>query len=406
METSPIATVSGICVSKEELSALCNELGSKLNDDPKVVIASYSSICDTSLITETLSADLPHSAIMGGSTCRGSLTQSGLVGFGEPNISLWALCDDDGDYGVGFAEYKECVKSATEHALEKALISADRQGELPDLVWIHSSPGFEEQVVSTLDQLMGGDVSIVGGSIADETLDAKWTCFAGLESTGNGIAVAVFFSSYDISTSFQCGYQPTTTQGVATRCEGRTVYEIDNQPAAVVYNGWANNLVDLSDRTVPVNVLGLSTLSPLGMAVGDVSGVPYYNLAHPESYTEDNALTFFCEVEEGETLTLMSGTLDNIIERPSRVANEAIHNVDSAEGKVLGGLVVFCGGCLLAIEPRVNEISNTLNASMEHQPFMGCFTFGEQGRFSGGENRHGNLMISVTVFRKLSQLSG
>lgn len=400
MEISPIATVSGTCVNTEELNALWNELGNKLEDAPKIVIASYSSICDTSLITETLSSKSADTAIMGGSTCRGSMTQSGLIGFGDANISLWGLCDEDGDYGVGFSEYNDCIKSATEKALDQALTHADRQGELPDLVWIHSSPGFEEQVVSTLDGLLGGDVSIVGGSIADETLDAKWSCFAGSQSTGNGIAVAVFFSSYEISTSFQCGYQPTEVQGIATRSEGRTVYEIDNKPAALVYNAWTDNLVNLSDKAPPVNVLGLSTLSPLGMAVGDVSGIPYYNLAHPESYTKDNALTFFCEVEEGQKLTLMSGTLDNIIERPSRVANEAIHNGESTEGEVIGGLVVFCGGCLLAIEPRVNEISNTLNASMEHQPFMGCFTFGEQGRFTGGENRHGNLMVSVTVFRK------
>lgn len=400
MADSPIATVSGTCTSKEELNALCGALHKKLDEPPKIVIASYSSICETPLITETLSSNLPDVAIMGGSTCRGSLTQSGLIGFGEANISLWGLCDEDGDYGVGFAEYKESIESATEQALNQALNHADRQGELPDLVWIHSSPGFEENVVSTLDGLLGGDVSIVGGSIADETLDAKWSCFAGTESTGNGISIAVFFSSYEISTSFQCGYQPTATQGIATRCEGRTVYEIDDKPAALVYNSWANNLVNLSNNTPPINVLGLSTLSPLGMAVGDVSGIPYYNLAHPESYTEDNALTFFCEVEEGQSLTLMSGTLDNIIERPSRVANEAIHNVEGSENEIIGGLVVFCGGCLLAIEPRVNEISNTLNASMEHQPFMGCFTFGEQGRFSGGENRHGNLMVSVTVFRK------
>jgi hypothetical protein len=147
-------------------------------------------------------------------------------------------------------------------------------------------------------------------------------------------------------------------------------------------------------------VLGFSTLRPLGIAVGEVSGIPYFNLAHPETYTHDQALTFFCNITEGETLTLMNGTPDNIVSRPGRVANEAINNTNDPAGEVIGALVVFCGGCLLAIEPRVDEVTEHLNRSMNSQPYLGCFTFGEQGRFSSGENRHGNLMISVTVFRK------
>jgi hypothetical protein len=171
-------------------------------------------------------------------------------------------------------------------------------------------------------------------------------------------------------------------------------------PAALVYNNWTDQLVDLDSISLPANVLGSSTLSPLGIAVGDVSGIPYFNLAHPESYTEELALTLFCEVAEGQRLTLMSGTTDNIISRPGRVANEAIHNSGTDDDEILGGLVVFCGGCLLAVEPRAAEISEHLNVSMKNQPYLGCFTFGEQGCLMGGENRHGNLMISVTVFKK------
>jgi len=136
------------------------------------------------------------------------------------------------------------------------------------------------------------------------------------------------------------------------------------------------------------------------MEVGDVSGIPYFNLAHPETYTQDLALTFFCEVAEGQKLTLMSGSVENIISRPGRVANEAINNSNSPASDVIGGLVVFCGGCLLAVENRADEIAGPINKNMLDQPYLGCFTFGEQGCLMGGENRHGNLMISVTVFKK------
>ena len=95
----------------------------------------------------------------------------------------------------------------------------------------------------------------------------------------------------------------------------------------------------------------------------------------------------------------MQGTPENIISRPGRVASEAINTLHACAGDVVGALVVFCGGCLLAVEDRAKELPAVLNNALAQQPFLGCFTFGEQGRFSSGENRHGNLMVSVTVFR-------
>lgn len=400
MNRKAIATAAGACRSVEDLDALSESLGRQLETTPDLIIASYSSLCDTDLIVHRLAAHYPSVSIAGASTCRGAITASGLTAFGEANLALWGLCDDAGGYGVGFAAFDESVVDATQRATDLAMINSERQGELPTLIWMHTSPGNEELVVATLDEIFHGDVSIVGGSAADEALEAKWSCFAGQDHSDNGVSITLFFSSFNISTSFQSGYSPTPRSGVATRSEGRTVYEIDHQPAAIVYNNWTGQLVDLEHATLPVNVLGSSTLSPLGVAVGDVSGIPYYNLAHPETYTAEKALTFFCEIAQGETLTLMTGTVENIVSRPGRVAKEAILNSDDPDGEVLGGLVVFCGGCLLAVEPRAAEITGHINNNLQSQPFLGCFTFGEQGCLMGGENRHGNLMTSVTVFKR------
>lgn len=395
-----IATAAGSCNTADDVTGISNTLGRKLTSGPTVIISSYSSLCDHHMLIAQLRKEFPSSSIMGASTCRGSLTNEGIADYGNANLTLWGLCDNDGDYGVGFAPFDSDIEKSSTKALEDALQSSGRGGELPDLVWMHAAPGNEELVVATLDTYFGGDVLIVGGSAADEALEGKWTCFADDQCGGNGVAIMVMFSSYDITTSFQSGYVPGKMTGIATRCQGRTVYEIDYQPAAKVYNEWTNGLIDLENTRLPVNVLGSSTLSPLGISVGQVSGVPYYSLVHPETYTEDYAMSFFCEVNEGDSLTLMNGSIDNIVSRPCRVANEAIFHPESSDGDVVGGLVVFCGGCLLAVESRADEIATELNATMGDYPYLGCFTFGEQGNLLGGENRHGNLMISVTIFKE------
>ncbi len=45
----------------------------------------------------------------------------------------------------------------------------------------------------------------------------------------------------------------------------------------------------------------------------------------------------------------------------------------------------------------MDDVVGHLNDALDGHPFLGSFTFGEQGCFIGGENRHGNLMISVLL---------
>jgi len=188
-----IATAASECRSPQDLENLSIALNSQLESTPDLIIASYSSLCDTKLIVGRLAELYPDCAIAGASTCRGAITSEGLKAFGEANITLWGLCDSDGAYGVGFSDFHSSVSVATEAAVEQALRDSGRQGELPSLIWMHTSPGNEESVVATIDEIFDGDVSIVGGSAADETLEEQWTCFAGQQYETNGVSLTLFF---------------------------------------------------------------------------------------------------------------------------------------------------------------------------------------------------------------------
>ena len=48
----------------------------------------------------------------------------------------------------------------------------------------------------------------------------------------------------------------------------------------------------------------------------------------------------------------------------------------------------------------MEEVATEVREALGGKPFLGAFTFGEQGCFTGGESHHGNLMISVVVFEK------
>ena len=64
----------------------------------------------------------------------------------------------------------------------------------------------------------------------------------------------------------------------------------------------------------------------------------------------------------------------------------------------LGGLVIYCGGCMLHVRERMPEVVDQVVKAMGGAPFVGAFTFGEQGAIIDNCNRHGNLMVSALTF--------
>jgi hypothetical protein len=86
---------------------------------------------------------------------------------------------------------------------------------------------------------------------------------------------------------------------------------------------------------------------------------------------------------------LMKGTLESLVSRAGRVADRA-----RQKGRCIGGLVTYCAGCMLAVDDRMPEVVDSVN-SVLRAPFLGIFTFGEQGALLGPRAYHGNLMISV-----------
>jgi len=94
----------------------------------------------------------------------------------------------------------------------------------------------------------------------------------------------------------------------------------------------------------------------------------------------------------------MRGTVDAIVRRPARVARTAAEVGGFEAADLAGALVVFCTGCMLGIGDSVLDVPSSIRAALPDVPFLGVFTFGEQGCTLGGVNHHGNMMISVLLF--------
>jgi len=334
-------------------------------------------------------------ALHGATSCLGSMTHEGVT----DGVSVFAIRDADGAYGTAVVEFDADPRAAASQATKQALANADRLGEQPVLVWISTTPGTEEEIIAGVEDTVGPDIPILGGSAADNSVSGDWFVFDGQTCVSSGVIVSVLFPSGPVSFAYHSGYSPTQDAGTVTKAEGRTIYEIDHKPAMDVYSQWTGGDVPkVAAGEESTAILSESTLWPLGREISQVGDVPFYLLAHPAVARSDGAFDLFATVEQGEVLTLMNGTKDSLTSRAGRVAALARERGRLTDKPIAGALMIYCGGCMLSVQDRLDDVVGGVNTALEGAPFLGAFTFGEQGSLVKAGNQHGNLMISCIVF--------
>ncbi|OHC72739.1 MAG: hypothetical protein A3H93_16725 [Rhodocyclales bacterium RIFCSPLOWO2_02_FULL_63_24] len=339
----------------------------------------------------------PSVKVQGCSSCLGVMTEEGMHAEDGRALGLLGIRDELGAYGVGAAALAGDPRAAARAALEAALADSGRPGELPDIVWLNAAPGHEEAVLQGVCDVVGRNVPVLGGSAGDNHVAGAWRLLTRQGAAGDAVVVSVMMPALHVSSSFQSGYLPTTSSGIVTSATGRIVHAIDGRPAAAVYREWTGSLLD----GVPAaggNVLSLTTLAPLGRMLGTLGEVPFYTLSHPDALLADGSLSLFAEVAAGEQLVLMTGSKERLVARAGRVARSAIDLGGFAAEAILGAVVVYCAGCMLTVQDRLPDVVAELNNALGGKPFIGIFTFGEQGCMLDGHPSHGNLMISAMVF--------
>lgn len=376
--------------------------------DPSLIYVFYDAAHDDTAIYQYVRGRFPRAVVLGGTSCGGVMSDAGLGGVGS--IGMLLIEDADGDYGVAAVRLGTDPASRAEHALHAALESADCAGELPELIWIYQVPGQEEAVIEGLRRVVGDRCPIIGGSSADNKVTGAWRQLGPDGPMDDGLVVAVLFSSGGIGFSFQGGYEPSGHSGivtrvghdrsgeggVATKASGRQLLTIDDEPAAEVYNRWIGGALS-GKLDAGGSIFADTTMHPFGIDAGKIEGVAHYLLIHPDQIMGDRSLSTFACIEEGTRLYSMRGQRTRLIERAGRVAAAATSSLAGGVEGLAGGLVVYCAGCMLAVGDQMPEVFGAVSASFDGLPFLGCFTFGEQGAVLD-KNAHGNLMISAIAF--------
>ena len=383
--------------TQTDTSAAFKDMHAELENacpSPSFVFAAINAQHDAETVRTELSrfgARATHAA----TSCLGAMTDAGDLTQDGAGVAVFAIDDPDGDYGTGYHAITDDARNAARIATQNALVAADRSGEIPDVVWVTATPGQEEDVLAGIEDVIGRDVPIIGGSAADNSVSGDWYVLTSDQSGQQGVVVSTLFPSTEVSFAYLNGYAPTAHHGTVTKVDGRKLIEIDGRPALEVYDAWTDADFDTPASGSTENILSAATLWPIGREVSQVQGIANYLLAHPAISNGDGSIDLFADLYEGETITQMTGTSTALAERAERVARQARPGRGTG---IAGALMVYCGGCMLSIRDKMDVVLSGTTAALDGAPFLTHFSFGEQGQIVGGGNRHGNLMISCLVF--------
>ena len=377
----------------DDIDRLVDELTDQLPEQPSLAIQFFNANINAEKLQSAFTKKIAC-PVLSASSCMGGMLQKQAGMPTQVSAGVFYVFDSNGDYGVGSSSILDSPELAAQQALTQALQQSDREYESPDVIWLSTPPGQEEKVIKGLTSVVGPNVPIIGGSCADNDISGDWKQFDQNGVYQNAVMVSVFFTSFDVGYSFSSGYSPSQHSATVTRAEGRTIYELDDEPAAQVYNRWCNQ--GIQEFINGGNILGASTLNPLGRVISHVN-IDQYLLSHPESVTPDGGLTLFSEVVEGDVLVLMEGSIQSLVNRAAEVYNTSAKLLPE-DSTPCGFLMVYCAGCMLAVSDRIEQVRDSVTQASSAIPSLATFTFGEQGFFLDGHVRHGNLMISCLVF--------
>ncbi|WP_437945681.1 FIST N-terminal domain-containing protein [Sorangium sp. So ce296] len=375
----------------EALAALRAGLGG----EPDHLFLSYTEGHDLGELARATAALPPSVRVHGSSSCLSVMTAAGVHGAPGAGLALFGIADARGAYGAAAEPIGESPRAAAARAARRAMEDADRAGKPPALFWLTAPLGVEEQVLCGIEDAVGADVPVFGGTSAANSLDGALSQLGRGQAHRDAVLLSALYPSGEIAYAFGSGYTPTEHRGWVTRSEGRRVPEIDGQPAAEVYNRWTGGR--FAAQLGGGSIAAESALSPLGRPSGWAGKAPRFLLIHPNAVDQDNALTFGVHISEGDELVLMKGSREGLLDRITAVAGAALE-VARPSFQPQGALVIFCAGCMLAVRDDIDRVVQGMSAALGPTPFLGSFTFGEQGCFVRGKNQHANLSIAVVLF--------
>jgi hypothetical protein len=331
--------------------------------------------------------ELPNTPFIGNTSSAGVITPEGFISSDDGFVGIMAV---SGDVEIGIAggektgDPRECGKQLALQAMKNA-----GKTTAPDYFYMAAPPAEEEFFLAGVSEAIGR-VPFFGGSAADNEISGAWELYTQEGHFSDGLVLAFFYGDMPMTNLFTGAYRETDNVGIITKVrDNRVLVEIDGEPALKKYASWAG--VD-PESLKGGELLVYTITSPLGVKdrMGKLTAI-----RHPMNGNDDYSMNIGANLAEKTAIIRMEGSVDGLI---SSAADKIRELIESAPTPPSALHLVHCGGRLVGIGNRRDEMAAAVLEAAGDIPFIMEFTFGEYGFVDDGANTVGGLMLSYTAF--------
>jgi len=225
-----------------------------------------------------------------------------------------------------------------------------------------------------LQERLGTSFPLIGASSSDNLKSLQTFVYSNEESMSDAACGAIFGGKINFGWGINHGWKPLGKPRYITKAENNIIYEIDNYPAAKVYEEYmALNLNELKKQLKRISIF-----YPIGI---NLEGEEEYILRNIHSIGDDGSLIVQGNVPTNSLVRLMIGTKESCLQATSLALNEAKKNLI---GKDISFILVFDSvsrAILLGRDAHkeVEIINKELGNSV---PIAGVYTYGEHAPLS------------------------
>ncbi len=236
------------------------------------------------------------------------------------------------------------------------------------------------EVVRGAQEAVGTGSLILGALAGDDLRFAQTSQYAGGRAFSRAVTGVLFGRAITLGVGLEHGFAPISRPRRITRASGHVLFELDDLPAASVYEEYFGPAVAANLRGERFSRAGIAY--PLGVR-GERER--QWLLRTVVSFGEGGSLACSGEIREGEWLQLMIGSRELALEAARRAALEAVRALDR-----VACVLVFDSAlrkALLGPRHAALEIAQIREVVGPSTPLAGCYTYGEQA--TGGALGHG-----------------
>ncbi|MBO4349882.1 MAG: FIST C-terminal domain-containing protein [Proteobacteria bacterium] len=264
--------------------------------------------------------------------------------------------------------------------------------------FIHGTQGTEERTIEAIHDVFSPSAQVFGATAGYDKFLTEPFIFLNDTIISQGVLIIQMLNNRFVCSIACGGYMPTLNRGIVTASHGRVLESIDNRPAVDVYNEWTDGMFEPYFKRGGMLPRSCG-LYPLGRTMPNEPDCGFW-LCHPYFIDPDaKSIHLFSEVPQGAEIQLMRGTESSIITHIGNVIKNALEQVEKSS--VQAALIMFCAGSASIIADGMEIVCEQAKDAFGSIPFIGCTTYGEQGRLkNASQDYHGNMMIEIVLLLK------